>query len=227
MRCGDAIPGSGCPWRSSAGGRRSPWRSASRNVPLDQAKPKSERIAVIDRLLLAQLEQPDFEPVRRTVQFAALLLAIVEERRPLASRAAVTLTTRTDGASLRVEAYPERLRQAVGNLGGQRGPSQASGRRRMPCSRIRPAPGNPARAAASGSKERSLRHGRRRSSMRGRFLNLWIVLILVAALAAACGGSPAPSTGGGAEPDDRDAVQDGGGTADQVAWEAVALGDLP
>jgi len=58
-------------------------------------------------------------------------------------------------------------------------------------------------------------------------LNLWIVLILVAALAAACGGSPAPSTGGGAEPDDRDAVQDGGGTADQVDWEAVALGDLP
>lgn len=85
---------------------------------LQRIEAESDRIAaMVDRLLLlARLEQPDFEPVRRPVRLAALVGEIVEERRPLADRAGVTLTTAVDDGSLQVEADPELLRQAVGNL---------------------------------------------------------------------------------------------------------------
>lgn len=85
---------------------------------LQRIETESDRIAaLVDRLLLlARLEQPDFEPVRRPVALGPLLEEMVEDRRPLAARAGVTRTTRLAGESLQVEADPDLLRHAVGNL---------------------------------------------------------------------------------------------------------------
>lgn len=85
---------------------------------LARIEAESDRIAaLVNRLLLlARLEQPDFEPVRQPVDLRSLLEQVVEARRPLAALSDTRLQTRFDAPSLTVEADPELLRQAVGNL---------------------------------------------------------------------------------------------------------------